>query len=301
MIKQLLLPLCLLILTTGCAAKVSSRWDSVISKQQDIALSVPFYAQKDYYCGPASLAMMLQQSGVKADPGELAEKVFTPSKKGSFREDMLTGARRSGRIPYPVTSPTDLYASLREGKPVLVFMNLGLDIYPVWHYAVVTGIGDGYLLLHSGMTPDEKFRTVTFDKVWARGDYWGFILLRPGEILNDTDPVKLADAAFAYSLTDAEGAILTLRNAYNVFDSKPVMFAYANALYAADKKPESIDVFRTITEKYPDDGDGWNNLAHVLNETGLKKLALYAAEKAVSTGGKNLPVYEETLKSVQTP
>ncbi|WP_303850153.1 PA2778 family cysteine peptidase [Seleniivibrio woodruffii] len=301
MIKQLLLPLCLFLIMTGCAAKVSSRWDSVISKQQDIALSVPFYAQKDYYCGPSSLAMMLEQSGIKADPDELAKKVFTPSKKGSFKEDMLTGARRSGRIPYPVTSPADLYSSLREDKPVLVFMNMGLDFYPVWHYAVVTGIGDGYLLLHSGVTPNEKFRTATFDKVWARGGYWGFILLRPGEILNDADPVKLADAAFAYSLTDADGAIETLKNAYDEFDSKPVMFAYANALYAAGKKTESMDIFRSITEKYPDDGDGWNNLAHVLNETGLKKLALYAAEKAVSIGGNNLSVYEETLKSVQTP
>lgn len=301
MIKQLFLPLCLLVLTAGCAAKVSENWDRVLDGNANAALSVPFYPQTEYFCGPASLAMVLEQSGVKRSPDELAQQVFTASKHGSFQPDMMTGARRNGRIPYPVSSPEEMYSFLLRGKPVLVFMNLGLGIHPVWHYAVVTGIDRDNVYLHSGETPNEPFKTATFDHVWARTGYWGFVLLKPGEIPDNADPIKLAEAASAYTFADAEGAIETLKTAYDEFDSKTVMFAYANALYAAGKKTESIDIFRTITEKYPDDGDGWNNLAHVLNETGLKKLAIYAAQKAVSIGGKNLPVYEETLKSVQTP
>lgn len=301
MIRQLFLPLCLAMLMSGCAAKVSGNWDRVLEKDNDVALSVPFYPQTEFFCGPSSLAMTLEYTGIKRTPDELAVQVFTPSKKGSFQNDMLTGARRNGRIPYPISSPDELYAFLSAKTPAIVFLNLGLAIHPVWHYAVVTGIDGRYVYLHSGETPNEPFKTATFDKTWARTKYWGFVLLKPGEIPDNADPVKLAESASAYAFADAQGAIETLKRANEQFNSKVVMFAYANALYLAGKKPESIDIFRNITEKYPDDGDGWNNLAHVLNETGLKKLALYAAQKAVTIGGRNLSVYEETLKSVQTP
>jgi len=299
--KCLTLLFCVWVITAGCAAKVSSKWDGVTAENPSVALSVPFYDQKDYFCGPASLAMMLEYSGIKSDPDEIARKVFTPSRKGSFKEDMLTGARRSGRIPYTIDSPHDLYDFLRTGRPVLVFLNLGLDMYPVWHYAVVTGIDGGYITMHSGDTPDEKVKTAVFDRIWSRAGYWGFVLLKPGEVPDGIDPVRLSEAASAYALSDASGAISTLANAYELFDSKSVMFSYATALYTAGRKTESIDIFRRITEKYPDDGDGWNNLAHVLSETGLGKLALYAARRAVAIGGKNLDIYQETLNSIQTP
>lgn len=294
----------LILMTAGCTAKVSPRWDRVMTEKPDIALSVPFYPQSPYYCGPSSLAMMLKNSGVDTTPDETASKVFTPSKKGSFQEDMVSGARRNGRIPLMVQSPDELSEQLKQGRPTLVFLNLGLSWHPVWHYAVVTGIkpSNGYVIMNSGDEKDMHMNTATFDHVWARTQYWGYTLLKPGEIPDGIDPIKFIETISAYELTDPDGAALSYKAAYEKWQKNSlVMMAYANSYYDRDKPAEAADIYRRITELYPDYADAWNNLALALHRTGITTGAVWAAEKAVKIGGKRTSEYADTLKFVQTP
>lgn len=270
----------------------------------DIALSVPFYPQKQYYCGPSSLAMTMEYTGIKSDPDTLAKEVFTEKAKGSYQQDMLTGARRGGRIPYIIKSPDEMTSQLTQGRPVLVFLNLGLSWHAVWHYAVVTGIKgqDREVLMHSGDTKDYTMGLATFDHVWARAQYWGFVLLKPGEVPTDADPLRFLDAVSAYEQTDADKAALSYEAAYKKWPKdRNVMFAWANSLLNRKQLSDAIDVYRYITELYPDYGDAWNNMAEALKQSGLARNAAWAAENAVKSGGRNIDIYKETLKSLQTP
>jgi len=60
--------------------------------------AVPFFPQIDYYCGPSSLAMVLQAAGVDVKPEALVDQVFLPGRKGSLQVEMLAAARRHGLI-----------------------------------------------------------------------------------------------------------------------------------------------------------------------------------------------------------
>ena len=45
--------------------------------------NVPFFAQEEFYCGPSTLAMVLNHAGENTDPNKLAELVYLPGRQGS--------------------------------------------------------------------------------------------------------------------------------------------------------------------------------------------------------------------------
>ncbi|MFN3565842.1 MAG: hypothetical protein ACK4V1_07650, partial [Burkholderiaceae bacterium] len=47
--------------------------------------SVPFFAQDEYQCGPASLAMALAAGGVATTPEALKPYVYLPARAGSLQ------------------------------------------------------------------------------------------------------------------------------------------------------------------------------------------------------------------------
>src|SRR5262245_45800179 len=87
---------------------------------------VPFFPQEELHCGPAALAMALAWSGLVVTPPDVAPFVYTPGRSGSLPSDMISGARRYGRLAMPVGSLADLFAEIDAGHPVVVFQNLGL-------------------------------------------------------------------------------------------------------------------------------------------------------------------------------
>ncbi len=83
----------------GCA---TPQTDSVLQQRGALPplvelTEVPFYPQTENECGPASLAMALDASGVTVTPDELTPIVFTPGRAGSLQADMLSASRRHGR------------------------------------------------------------------------------------------------------------------------------------------------------------------------------------------------------------
>ena len=75
-------------------------------------------------------------------------------------------------------------------------------------------------------------------------------------------------------------------------------FHLGNAAYAEGDLDAAENAFRTATERHPDAGAAWNNLAHVLGEQGQRAEAITAARGAVRLGGPNAATYLATLREV---
>ena len=145
---------------------------------------VPFYPQSDYQCGPSTLAMALTYSDLPITPEALQSQVYTPSRKGSLQMAMIGATRRQGRIAYPILGMNSIWPEIAAGHPVVVLQNLGLSWIPVWHYAVVIGYDfiENTVILRSGTTERKVMSFFTFEKTWARSDYWGLIVLKPTQL-----------------------------------------------------------------------------------------------------------------------
>ena len=264
--------------------------------------SVPFFPQEQYYCGPAALATVLSWSGLPVTQEEIGAQVYTPGREGTLQSDMVAAARRNGRLPVPVTRLSDLTAELAAGHPVVVFQNLGLGWFPVWHYAVAIGydLRSGDLILRSGLDARRVMPLGPFERTWARGDHWGLVVLPPDELPVAADEVTVLRAATgleqAGRMREAAVAYAAITKRWP--DSLEAWIGLGNAAYAAGDLDAAENAFRTATERHPDAGAAWNNLAHVLGERGRRTEAIAAAQRAVRLGGPNATTYRATLREL---
>jgi hypothetical protein len=150
---------------------------------------VPFYPQKEKYCGPAALAMALTWSGKPISQDQAAALTFTPGRDGTFRADMVTAALRNGRLPVRLRNIEAVMKELAAGRPVIVFENRGLSLWHVWHYAVLTGydLEKDLVIMHSGKNPDEEIGIKLFQRMWHRGENWSLVVLPPGTLPVDAE------------------------------------------------------------------------------------------------------------------
>ena len=143
---------------------------------------VPFLAQEEFQCGPASLAMVARFAGLDLSPEALKPQVYLPERQGSLQIEMLAAARRQG-LAALVIEP-ELAALLKQvatGQPVVVLQNLSLPWVPLWHYAVVIGydLQAQTVTLHSGLNERMSMPLSTFERTWARGRHWAMVVASP--------------------------------------------------------------------------------------------------------------------------
>ncbi len=91
--------LCGLVLLAACVGPQGNpRAQPAPETPREVELgAVPFFAQEDYQCGPAALAMVLGYSGLAVRPEDLMAQVYAPARQGSLPPAMLSAARRHGR------------------------------------------------------------------------------------------------------------------------------------------------------------------------------------------------------------
>lgn len=266
---------------------------------------VPFFAQEDFYCGPAALAMILAWSGEDTDQHEIARQIYTPGRQGTLRTDILGGARRNGRLAIPIHTLEDMFREIDTGHPVIVFQNLGLETYPVWHYAVAVGydLDEEVVILRSGKNRRHLTRLTTFERTWARGDYWALAVLPPDTLpATAGEPVVLEAAAGLERAGQRDAA----RIAYTTIaerwpETAGSWIGLGNLRYAEGDLAGAEAAFRRATVIAPGQGTGWNNLAVVLGELGRRTEAVRAAETAVSTGEGDMEEFRRTLQEVRGP
>ncbi len=158
---------------------------------------VPLIVQADFYCGPASLAMVHQWAGLNVTQAEVARQSFTPGAEGTYLADMLGAARRRGQLAVPDEGFENLMREIAAGNPVIVFQNLGLKIAPRWHYGVVVAydLDVDRIELNSGQHERMVMPVRLFRRTWARGDDWAIVALSPDRLPETAGRWDIARAA----------------------------------------------------------------------------------------------------------
>lgn len=145
-------------------------------------LTVPFFPQEEYQCGPAAMASLLAYWGLPADPEAIAEAIYLPRLQGTLSLDLLLYAERRGltaRLLDP--SAEALRAALRAGRPIIVLLNVGGYLVPTWHYVVVVGYADGpnAFVAHDGRHRERVFPYEDFGWRWQEAGRWGLLVEPP--------------------------------------------------------------------------------------------------------------------------
>jgi hypothetical protein len=270
---------------------------------QAMVRGVPFYPQQEYQCGPAALAMMLTWSGIPATPDALVPQIYTPSRKGSLQSALIAGARRHGRIAYPITGMQMLFDEIDADRPVLVLLNLSFFWYPKWHYAVVIGYdrNEKIIYLHSGTREKEKLSFRVFNNTWARSGFWGLLVLPPSQMPVNPDYRKWLDAAVGLELAEqwqaAEAAYERASEQWP--QSANIWIGLGNSHFALRDLPGAALAFEKAIHVRPDSGVAYNNLAKTLAAMGHYEKGLAAARHAVILGGPFLEQFRNTLSEIK--
>ncbi len=293
------------LLLGGCAtpqiAALDAQWPSGLAARVELK-QVPFYPQEDHQCGPAALAMVAGAAGVALSPEALVEQVYLPGREGSLTIELMAASRRQGLLPYPLRPRVeDLMREVAAGHPVLVLQNLAFAWYPMWHYAVVIGFDRerNVLVLHSGRTERMEMSLFTFERTWARGDYWAMLALAPGQLPATAQAATFVDAAAALERVDPAAAQKAYAAALQQWpQDRSALLGAGNAAYALGQREAAMAAYRAAVAQYADFADAWNNLAQVLLDSGQRDAAAQAIARAVALGGARLPRYLELQREI---
>jgi hypothetical protein len=196
---------------------------------------VPLILQADFFCGPASLAMVHQWAGLNVTQAEVARHSFTPGAEGTYLADMLGAARRRGQLAVPIAGFENLMREVAAGNPVIAFQNLGLKIAPRWHYGVVVAydLDADRIDLNSGEHKRMVMPVRLFRRTWARGDDWAIVVLPPDRLPKSAGPWDIARAAVELEKVDPRAAARTYAAAGERWPQMWVFpFGLGNAQYA---------------------------------------------------------------------
>lgn len=266
--------------------------------------SVPFHPQAERTdCGPAALAMMLGWTGLDTDPKALAPAVYTPAREGTLQADIIQATRRAGRLAIPVRDLRELLAELDAGNPVLVLQNLGLQRWPLWHYAVAVGydLNSATLFLHSGRKARLATSFSDFEASWRSSKRWALTITRPDRLPATLQQADGLEAANGLEQAGEDDAATT---AYGILlerwpDNLAALMGFGNARYAAGDVETAGKTFRHAVTLHPDAAEAWNNLAVSLAEQGRHEDAVQAAKEAVRLGGPSKAMAEQTLAELE--
>lgn len=252
--------------------------------------NVPFFAQTEYQCGPATLAMVLNYQGVEVDVDQLIPQVFLPGRDGSVQPEMLATVRRHQQLAYPIRGTMDaLLNHLANGDPVVVMQNLSLPIYPMWHYAVAIGfdLPEETLILRSGERERHTLSFSRFDATWARSDRWGFVVADPGTLPEGISARNALEAISAYEETHGPKQALSSWQALVArYPSNPLaQFALGNALYANGQPEKAMAAFDAATQYDAQMGAAWLNLGILRRQQNKPEEARDALIQAASIEG----------------
>jgi len=297
---------CLLgLLLSACAAGQSRAL--LLHKPDDLRLAakvdqVPFFAQSDYQCGPAAMAMMLNWGMIPVSPGQLTPRLFIPEKNGSLQIEMMALPRQFGILAYPLAPElADLLHEVSAGHPVLVFQNLALSWYPQWHYAVVVGydLQDGTITLHSGGISEYRVSLSRFEHTWARAGYWAMLALPPGKLPARAEELRLMKAvALLETASQPQAAIKAYEAALTRWPaSLSARMGMGNSYYALGQIDQAGQAFYQATLDHPDAAAAFNNLAQVYLDQHRMDEARDSIQQAIRLDAGS-PAYRETQAAI---
>jgi tetratricopeptide (TPR) repeat protein len=241
--------------------------------------------------------MVMQAAGLTVTADALTSQVYLPGRQGSLQVEMLSATRRHALLPYRLKPRLqDILQEVSSGNPVIVFQNLSLPVYPVWHYAVVVGysLERNTVTLHSGRTERMEMSLFTFERTWERAGSWAMVAMNPSTLPASASPDEMALAAAALELVEPAAAHTAYETALAKWPKKrSLRLGLGNSSYAQRNFSRARKEYREAVALDPEFADGWNNLAQVLLDEGNKEEGLAAIAKAIQIGGPRLALYED--------
>jgi hypothetical protein len=278
------------VLAAGCAQLVPQTialradWPAGVPRTVEWR-DVPFFAQNEYQCGPAALATVLANSGVRVTPDDLVKDVYLPSREGSLQVEMLAAPRRHGRVSYRLAPRYgDMLREVAAGNPVIVLQEIGLfPGVPDWHYAVVNGFDypSGTLYLRSGTDPRQQMPFTYFERTWMKSNYWAMVATPPDRIPATATEDGWLRALIAFARVE-RGEPLTRGYAAALArwpDNVAAAVGLANQYHAHGRLAQAEKVLRDAQGRHPDSVIVANNLAQALSDEGRQAEALALIEK----------------------
>ena len=279
----------------GCATSPQTRL--LVNDPPDIPprvelSEVPFFPQQDYHCGPAALAGIMNYRGVEVLPEQIAELVYVPELKGSLQVEVEAAARQFDLLPVKLDGRLEsLLREIDAGNPVFVLQNLGLDLYPVWHYEILIGydFDDRQMILRSGVHRRITRSFALFEKTWQRAGYWALAVVATDEIPATASAEAFLDAVIAM---EQVGRVETAHSAYATArrrwpDNLLAHIGYANTAYAMGKFSAAESAYRAALALDPGKGEVWNNLAYTLAQLGRHEASMDAIHRALKLDPAN--------------
>jgi tetratricopeptide (TPR) repeat protein len=284
------LALLVVILCQGCATKTPYT-DKLASDFSGLPRAsqietIPFIQQEAYYCGPASLAMILESNKRPVHMDTLVSQMITPEQRGAFSTDIISAVRRQGMIPIRINDLNSLLKEIAMGQPVLVFQNLGFRWYPQWHYAVALGydLSGPDIILHSGDQKYLKSDMRMFERSWTLANSWGLIVLTPGDLVVTVDDLgHVAGISGLERLGKYDEAKISYAAVLKKWpQSLAALIAMANVLYAKGDFKGSAEFLSEATKFHPISETAWHNLAIAQGANGELDKAKTSAHHALS-------------------
>ena len=172
-----LLLLCAALVCAGCVRGPGSLApDPARPAAERIIPDVPFFAQEQYQCGPASLAGVLRHmglTGAQATPDGIAEAIFRPGMHGTLSLDLALYPRTLGLSSrWYDGSVADLMAAVDSGQPRIVMVDHGYGPVSTYHFMVVVGYAPDAVIVNSDRTPLQRLPWASFLRTWDRTDRW---------------------------------------------------------------------------------------------------------------------------------
>ena len=285
-IYRLVALLTISILVSGCAtgSDIQSGLNEAASAVE--LTDTPFHPQSRFQCGPASLSTVLGTTGLDIAPDQLAAEVYLPDRKGTLQLEMIAAVRRYGRIPYnPGTEFISILDQLNHGLPVLVFLNLGLKTFPIWHYAVVIGYepDTDAVIMRSGTDYRLSMPRDRFLSAWSKSDRWSLVVLPPGVLPAAIDVDRYVSSIIAL---EAVGQWYEAELSYRAIvkqwpENTLASFGLANTLRSQGRLDEAVAQYEETLKLDTDHNPARNNLADTLLRLGRCEEAFTILELAV--------------------
>lgn len=266
----------------------------------------PFYPQKRYQCGPASLATALDVINHHQPLAHVVKRVYLPGRKGSLKYDLLSATRRYGVVAYKLEPKlADLLTELANGRVVIIFQNLGVKLIPRWHYAVAIGynLRNKTIILRSGKHKRRVTRLKLFERTWKRSNYWAIVVTPANQIPNTATALRWISALSLFEKHNPQSQkVMAAYNTALIRWPNNALLHLATANFAFNQKHygKAKYHYRIAVRLNPVNGDAWNNLANLMLKQHQFSKAKKYSRRAIKIGGPNIKIYQRTLNEILT-
>lgn len=175
MLNKTVSSIIIVILLGGCAGLETQG----TKERGDVMLSVPFFSQDAYQCGPASLAEVFNFWGYKVTPQKIAGDIFNARLNGTLSMDMLLYPRQAGfSTSVYKGGMEDIRDEIRKGYPLIVLVDFGFYVIEKNHFMVIVGYNNDGIFAHSGKEKEKFFTYSELQRIWKKTGYWT-LLIKP--------------------------------------------------------------------------------------------------------------------------